>query len=182
MDKGKITGVQSFQVTKADGSIRKQWQENSLGKFIRKIGFDLQGLFFLGNYENSITHLNTITNTGLAGIASRINGDGSEATFTYLAVGTGTTASSATDTTLETEITDSGLIRASATCSRVTTTVTNDTAQLVYTWTVTGTKAVTEAGALNISSAGVLLGRQVFSAVNVANEDSLQLTYKFQIS
>lgn len=125
---------------------------------------------------------NLVTNAGFAGIASRINGSGAEAAGTYLAVGTGTTAANAADTTLETEITDSGLARVAATASRVTTTVTNDTAQLQTTFTVTGTKAVTEAGYLNASSSGVLFARSVFSAVNVVNGDSLQLTYKIKVA
>ena len=115
-------------------------------------------------------------------MASRCNGSGGEAAFTYLAVGIGTTAPAAGNTALETEITDSGLARASATVSRVTTTVSNDTAQLDKTWNVTGTKAVTEAGAFNAASSGTLLGRQTFSAVNVANGDTLQVIYKFQMS
>lgn len=125
---------------------------------------------------------NLVTNAGFAGIASRINGSGAEAAGTYLAVGTGTNAAAAGDTTLQTEITDSGLARVAATASRVTTTVTNDTAQLLTTFTVTGTKAVTEAGYLNASSAGVLFARSVFSAVNVVNGDSLQLTYKIKVA
>jgi hypothetical protein len=125
---------------------------------------------------------NLVTNAGFAGIASRINGAGAEAAGTYLAVGTGTNAANATDTTLQTEITDSGLARVAATASRVTTTVTDDTAQLLTTYTVTGTKAVTEAGYLNASSAGVLFARSVFSAVNVVNGDSLQLTYKIKVA
>lgn len=125
---------------------------------------------------------NLVTNAGFAGIASRINGAGSEAVATYLAVGTGTTAAAAGDTALQTEITDSGLARVSATASRVTTTVTNDTAQLTTTFSVTGTKAVTEAGYLNAASSGTLFARSVFSAVNVVNGDSLQLTYKIKVA
>lgn len=120
---------------------------------------------------------NLITNAGLAGLASRINGDGSEAAFTYIAVGTGTTAANAADTTLETEIADSGLARAAGTASRTTTTQTNDTARLTKTFSVTGTKAVTEIGILNAGSSGTLLCRQVFTAVNVQNGDSLAVTY-----
>ncbi len=125
---------------------------------------------------------NLIVSAGKAGAASRINGAGSEAAFTYLAVGTGATAAAAGDTALQTEITDSGLARASATCTRVTTSVTNDTAQLAYTWSVSGTKAVTECGILNAASTGTLLGRQVFTAVNVQSGDSLAVTYKIQCS
>lgn len=125
---------------------------------------------------------NLVTNAGFAGIASRINGSGAEAAFTYLAVGTGTTAANTADTTLGTEIIDSGLARANATASRTTTTATNDTATLVETFSVTGTKAVTEAGVLNAASSGVLAARSVFTAVNVVSGDSLQLTYDIQVT
>lgn len=137
----------------------------------------LNGLIKAGR----IVH-NLIVSAGKAGIASRINGAGSEAAFTYLAVGTGTTAAAAGDTTLQTELATSGLSRVNATATRVTTTVTNDTAQLQTTFTVTGTQAVTEAGILNAASSGTLLSRQVFSAINVVNGDSLQLTYKVACS
>lgn len=131
--------------------------------------------------EGRVVH-NLITSTGKAGAASRLNGSGAEAAFTYLAVGVGTTAAVTGNTTLETEIVDSGLARVNATASRVTTTVTNDTMQLATTFSVTGTKAVTEAGILNAASVGVLLCRQVFSALNVINGDSFILTYKVQCS
>ena len=122
---------------------------------------------------------NTITNASLAEMSGLVGNTGSKTAFTYLAAGTGTTAAGATDTSLETEITDTGLERASATVSQVTTTATNDTLQLLKAWTATGAKAITECGAFNASSAGTMLGRQVFSAVNTAADDVFQLTYKF---
>ena len=121
---------------------------------------------------------NKITNAGLAAMAALLLTDVTEDGFDYIAVGVGTTAAAATDTTLETEITDSGLARAAGTGTRVTTTVTNDTAQLATTFSVTGSKAVTEAGMLNAASAGDLLARQVFSALNVVDGDSLAITWK----
>lgn len=124
---------------------------------------------------------NLITNAGAAGVASRINGSGGEAAFTYIAIGTGATAAAAADTTLQAEITTNGGQRASATASRATTDVTNDTARLVLTYSFTGSFAVTESGVLNASSAGVLLNRQVFSAVNVVSGDSLQVTHNFDV-
>ena len=124
-----------------------------------------------------------MTNTGFAGVASRINGAGAEAAFDYVAVGIGTTAAAAADTALESEIVDSGLARAQdAAPTRVTTTITNDTAVCDYTFTVTGTKAVTEAGLLNAASDGVLLCHDVFSAVNVINGDTLIMTIKVKAS
>ena len=182
-DKGKITGQFKIQVRKADGSLKRLWNANKFGLWlIRKFGLDLKGVPMLGSWSTAIDIHNLVVSAGKAGVASRINGAGAEAAFTYLAVGTGTNAAAAGDTALQTEITDSGLARAAATCTRVTTSVTNDTAQLDKTFSVTGTKAVTEAGALNAASTGTLLGRQVFSAVNVVNGDTLQITYKFQVS
>jgi len=76
--------------------------------------------------------------------------------------GTGTTAFSAADTTLGTEVKADGtgasgvhaLRTASVTASRVTTTVTNDTAQLVGTISETATIAVTESGVFNADTSG----------------------------
>jgi hypothetical protein len=122
---------------------------------------------------------NLIPSVGKAGIASRLNGDGAEAVFTAMALGTGTTAAAAGDTALETEITDSGLARGAATVGRETTTTTDDTATWDKTFTVTGTKAVTEIGLLNnVASGGTLLGRQVFGAMNMSNGFILQMIYK----
>lgn len=182
-DAQKIIGEMTFRVTDANGKAKQLWNENRLGKFVRKaFGLDLQGFGLLGHYAGTMKIKNLVVSAGKAGVASRINGSGGEAAFTYLAVGTGVTAAAAGDTTLQTETATSGLSRASATVSRITTSVTNDTAQLDKTFSVTGTVAVTEAGALNAASSGTLLGRQVFSAVNVVNGDTLQITYKFQVS
>lgn len=125
---------------------------------------------------------NLITTAGKAGAAAAINGSGFTAHHDYIATGTGTTAANVADTTLETELAASGLTRAQGTASRVTTTVANDTAQVTKTFTVTGTVAVTEAGLLNASSSGVLLARQVFTAINVVNGDSLTITWKIACS
>ncbi|MCL5436059.1 MAG: hypothetical protein M1275_03180 [Patescibacteria group bacterium] len=138
--------------------------------------------FLTGHWVGAMTIKNLVTNAGFAGVASRINGAGSEAAFTYIAVGTGTNSATATDTALQTEVTGSGLARVSATASRVTTTVANDTAQLQTTFSVTGTVAVTESGVLNAASTGTLLCRQTFSAINVVNGDSLQITWKVKAS
>jgi hypothetical protein len=177
-EKMGIKGKMTFKLIR-NGEAKKLWNENLAGKLIRKItGLSLRLMPF-GYYDDKKVVRNLITNTGLAGLASRLNGDGSAAAFTYLALGTGTTGAAAGNTALEAEITDSGLERAAATPSRDTDTATNDTAVLTKTWTASGTKAVTEAGALNADVAGILLGRQVFDAINVVSGDSLQITYEF---
>ena len=187
-----------------DGNIKPLFTENKLGslllKSIRKYvkdpitsdgvvkkgvlnylaayGVQIPGL--TGKWGNSRNIKNLVTNAGFAGVASRINGADSEAAFTYIAVGTGTGAAAVGDTTLGTETAASGLSRAAGTASRVTTTQTNDTAQVLKLFSVTGTVAVTESGLLNAASVGVLLCRQVFSAINVVNGDSLTITWKIK--
>lgn len=120
---------------------------------------------------------NGITNAGKAQLAL-LAGDASAVPFTYLAVGTSSTAFAAAQIALQAEITDSGLERASATVSRTTTTVTNDTLQLVKTWTATGTKAVEEIGIFNASSGGTMLGRALTTTKSLTNTDLLAATYK----
>lgn len=121
-----------------------------------------------------------ITNAGLAALASRELWDSTdhEAPFTYIALGTGTTEASATDTTLEAEIVDSGLERAIATLSRVTTTAANDTAQRSHEFTATGTKAITEVGVLNAASEGTLMARNIITTKNVDSGDTITITSK----
>lgn len=150
--------------------------KKGLLNYLSAYGLQLNGI--TGNFGLTRVIANQMVDAGRAGVASRINGAGGEAAFTWIAVGTGVTGASNADTTLGTETSTSGLARANSTATRVTTTVTNDTAQLVNTFTVTGTVAVTESGVLNASSAGTLLCRQTFSAINVANGDSLQITWK----
>lgn len=124
---------------------------------------------------------NLIVSVGKAAVAARIGGI-AMTQFTYLAVGTGTTGPVIGNTTLEAEITTGGLERAAATVSRVTTTVTDDTLQLLHEWTASAGHAVTEYGSLNASSAGVLLARSTFSVINVASGDHLKLTAKYPIT
>jgi hypothetical protein len=124
---------------------------------------------------------NLVVSAGSAGVASRINGSGAEAAFTWIAIGTGVTAAAAGDTTCQTEITTGGGARANGTATRVTTDVTNDTAQVEVTYNFTASFAVTESCLLNASSAGTLLSRQVFSAINVANGDSLLIRWKLDV-
>lgn len=124
---------------------------------------------------------NLVTDAGKAGVAGLINGVIANF-FEHVAIGTGATAAAAGDTALQTEITTNGGARAPGATSRVTTTVTNDTAQVVLTYTFTGSFAVTESGLLDSLAAGTLLARQVFSALNVVSGDSLTITWKIKAS
>lgn len=115
---------------------------------------------------------NTVVTTGKAQVAGLICGVVTDH-FEYVAIGTGTTATSAASTALSHEAT-----RATAATSRVTTTVTNDTAQLVKTFSFNAASAITESGVQDSASEGTMLCRATFSAINVSSGDSLQVTWK----
>ncbi len=128
------------------------------------------------------TVFNGITNAGFAAMAGLVGNTGAISAFTYLAVGTSSTAFSAGQTALIGEISTNGLSRVAATVSRVTTTQTNDTLQLTYTFTVSGTSTIEEIGAFNAASSGIMLGRALTSTIALVNGDSLTMTYKFKFS
>lgn len=176
-----------------DGNVKPIFQENRLANFLLKKSilsphwinskFAAIASPFLGVWTDHKLHANLITSAGKAAVASRINGSGSEAVFASIGHGTGATAANVTDTALQTEVTASGgaasgvHVVAAATASRTTTTVTNDTARFVGTVSITGTIAITESGVFNATTNGTLLARQVFSAINVVNGDSVQYTW-----
>jgi hypothetical protein len=126
---------------------------------------------------------NVVTAAGKAQVAFLIN-TATALPFTALAIGTGTATAATTDTTLGTELTSGGFERAAATLSRVTTDDANDTARLVVAWTSSSsgaTVAVTEVGAFNAMSSGVMLGRQTYAPVNMVENDELEITYDFDV-
>jgi hypothetical protein len=119
---------------------------------------------------------NLVVSAGKAQVAGLING-ATTGVFNYIAIGTGTTSPSASDTALGNEV-----ARASATVGRTTTNVTNDTATWSATFNFTASYAITEAGIFNASSGGTMLARQTFSAVNVVSGDSLTINWKVTVS
>jgi hypothetical protein len=95
--------------------------------------------------------------------------------FKYHDSGVGSTAENVANTAMET--TDGE--------SRVTGTQTESSANIyvsVGTITYTTTKAITEHGLFNDATAGTLLDRTVFSAINVVNTDTITFTYSLTVS
>lgn len=122
-----------------------------------------------------------LTNPGFAAVAGLILTDVTVDDFDYIAIGTGTNAADPGDTSLQTEE-----ARKAGAGTRVTTTVTNDTAQLVATFSsadgLSGTDDITEVGMLNAASDGTLLMRQVFTAESIDWDagDTFEMTVKIQ--
>lgn len=92
--------------------------------------------------------------------------------FKFHDSGVGTTAEDVGDTAIET--TDGE--------SRATGTQTEGASANIYksvgTISYTSTKAITEHGLFNDASAGTLMDRSVFSAINVVSGDSIEFTYQ----
>ena len=164
-----------------DGVRMPVWRDNRLGKWLRRCwGVGSRGLLFLGCWADSLAIPNTITNKGHAMANGKMSNQGGYGTSTYLAIGTGTQGSPSTATALSAEISTNGGARALATASQVTTSVANDTTQLVYTWTFSGSFAITEEGVFDASSTGNMPCYQSFTAINVVSSDQLTVTHKYQ--
>jgi len=178
----------TIRLTDSDGNVKKLFKHNLIGKFLFNRNIDLKVPFLLGTWNNELRFENLVVNTAFPEVAGLINGATSPASFEFIGIGTGTTAVAAGDTALETEINNDGnpsfTNRGGAgSASRVTTTVTNDTAQVVKTFVIGAfTPAVTESGLLNSDTAGTLFARQVFSAVNLVENDNFQVTWQIAVS
>ncbi len=141
---------------------------------------------------------NVVTNAGRAIITNRIKGAGTEPSFG--AWGTGVHTAVVADTSLSTEVystTNDGShnTRPAGASTQQTTSVTNDTYQVIVTLTCAAGNAplaIVNAGlydtngqAANLTtntSGGNLFVESDFSAVNLASGDSIQFTFKIQMS
>jgi len=116
---------------------------------------------------------NLVVTAGKNFVASRMK-DTTKAAMTHMAVGTGTTAAAAGNTTLVSETDRNAL---------TSTTVTNNEIAYVATWAAgDATAALTEAGIFNASSGGDMLCRTVFSVVNKGASDSMTITWTVTVS
>ena len=118
---------------------------------------------------------NLVVTAGRTYIASRMK-DATATAMTHMSVGTGSTAAVIGDTTLGTEIAASRVALTSTVASTNT---------IVYVATFgsgVGTGAITEAGIFNAASAGTMLCRTVFSVVNKAAGDTMNITWTITIS
>jgi hypothetical protein len=116
---------------------------------------------------------NLVVNTGLNYIVSRMK-DTTSGAMSHMAIGAGTTAAAAGNTTLGSELGRVAL---------TSTTVSTNTIQYVASFLAgTGTGAVTEAGIFNASSAGTLLCRTVFGIVTKDVGDSMVITWTITVS
>lgn len=127
---------------------------------------------------------NLIVNAGLSQAIRSIVGDtgggAQPAKFNYVALGEGTTAPAAGDTDLETEETGGSYARQQDADPAFPSTGQGEV-QVTFGAGV-GEGAITESGLLNHVTAGTLLARVTFSAINKGALDSLQITWRITLS
>lgn len=120
---------------------------------------------------------NVVTTVGKEFLASFLNSAvAAAATFTakYIAIGTGGSAESASDTGMGTEA-----ARTTGTASYLSGQIFQVTATFAA---GTGTGAITEYGLFSSSSAGTLISRDTEAAVNKGASDTLTVVYQMTIS
>ena len=113
---------------------------------------------------------NLVVTTGLGFIASRMAGTSANV-MSHMAIGTGSTAAAAGNTTLGTE---------SARVALTSTTPTGAAVAYVASFpagTPASLTAITEAGIFNASSSGTMLCRTVFAVVNKDVNDTMSITW-----
>jgi len=125
------------------------------------------------------------SDTGKAITSGRLIGGAapSQAEPKFIGIGSGAGTAAVGDTTLFTEYTGgtwSGYARSSNAGTQVTTTLTNDTYQVVGTFTAGASQTVTNAGAFDASTVGNLLVKGDFTGVPLASGDSIQITIKLK--
>jgi len=126
-----------------------------------------------GDLKHEQTIPNLVVTAGKAFIASRMAGV-SSAIMSHMAVGSGSTAADAADTTLGTSL---GRVTLSSGTS----------AGAVITYVAsfpagTATGAITEAGIFNDGTTGTMLCRTVFAVVNKGASDALSITWAITVS
>lgn len=120
-----------------------------------------------------------VTNGGRKVITHRIKADGTYNEPKYIAWGTGAGTAAVTDTAL---FTASAEARTAGTSSIVTTTVTEDTYQVVGTITSLSNQTITEVGLFTDAAGGTLVEHSSFSGIALLTGDYIDFTIKVKAS
>jgi hypothetical protein len=123
-----------------------------------------------------------VTTSGKVTAANRLQTTPTRNPPKFIGIGTGATTAARTaavgDTALSTEVET----RATGTESIVTVTAANDAYQTQGTITATGARSVDEAATFDASTTGNIDISATFGVITLATNDSLQLTFKHQMT
>ena len=124
---------------------------------------------------------NLVVTAGKNWVTSRMNA-ATAGVMTHMAIGTGTTAAAVGQTALVTEAARVALTTSGGSVSNnvitYTATIPADTPDV----TAPATAAITEAGIFNANSAGTMLARTVFTAINKGELDTMTISWDITIS
>lgn len=123
---------------------------------------------------------NLMVTVGLEFIVDAFQGITEPEAMNFHAIGTGVVAAAIGDTTLGTEDLIGNANRPAGTQGESGST----TYQTVATITqqTAGPDAITEAGIFSLNAVGVMLSRQVFAAINLSLNDSIETTWEYTVS
>ena len=125
-----------------------------------------------------------LTNKGKSMLADRLRT--TPGTYTnspkYIGIGTGATGAARTAVAADTALTTEVETRASGTESTQTISQTGDTYQSLGTVSITNTRAVDESGLFDASTVGNMGTSATLNVINLLSGDSLQLTWKIQVT
>lgn len=100
----------------------------------------------------------------------------------FIGMGVGATGAARTAVVADTALSTEVETRATGTESTPTTSVTGDTYQVVGTITATATRAVDEAATFDASTVGNIGISATMAVINLSSGDSLQLTFREQLT
>jgi hypothetical protein len=102
----------------------------------------------------------------------------------FVAMGTGATGAARTAAAADTALSTEVETRTTGTPTRVTTTVTNDTLQVVGTVTATAGRSVDEGGLFDVvtTSSGNMYTSATFNVITLVSGDSIQFTWQLKYS
>lgn len=125
-----------------------------------------------------------LTSIGKAIIADRIRTTpGTYSTSPkFVAMGVGATGAARTAVVGDTALSTQVETRTSGTESTVTTTLANDTYQVVGTIAATTTRAVDEAGLFDASTSGNMFTSATHAIINLVSGDSIQYTWQVKVA
>lgn len=126
-----------------------------------------------GNVKDERNIKNLIVDSGLNFICDRMKND--ETAMTHMALGSGSTAAAAGDTSLGSQLGSREALDSDTVSSNTITYTASFEAS-------DATGAVTEAGIFNASSGGTMLCRTVFAVVNKGADDSLSVTWTITLT
>jgi hypothetical protein len=118
------------------------------------------------------------TNSGKVTAANRMQTTTTRNPLKFIGMGTGATTAARTAAAADTALSTEVETRATGTESIVTTTVANDTYQIVGTITATASRVVDEAASFDAATVGNIGVSATFAVINLASGDSIQFTIK----